>query len=395
MINEINLNEFIHRALKHLSIRNEFYGKYMSNFTYELSENVSKCVDYYITTTGEVQCLVNPKAELEAVIKELEHVALHLIKDPVPNVNPGSKFDVLCANMAFDAVTQSENWHGLPYNKTTDYYYRRLTNPDFSENGEKTLRQLDPTFVLKLEQMQNDPDAYWNEVNKHLFWIGIQEYATIALDETVIYMIVEKLAEIAKTTIKNVGHGAPAGLSEYFIFKKEPAKFNWQRLVRKHIGTNPSENFKSTHRKESNRFPGGVGHMRAKNPKVLILMDTSGSVSQNEFREFFREIDTMAKRGFEIFIAEIDGNLERVYQYNRKNNKIEIQGRGGTNLRAACEYWNKHRKEFAAGILFTDGYDNVSDCAPVGHFMWVISSNGYQENVYPGGQTLFIPKSND
>lgn len=390
MINETEFINFIHRALKHLTIRNEFYGKFMSNFTFELSEDPEQMVDYYITEDGSVICLVNPESTLEGVISQLEHVALHLIKDPVPSITPGSQYEVLCANMAFDATTETKTWHGLDMNKDAEYYYRHLLDFDYAEVGEKSLRDLDPTFVLKLEQMQNDPKAYIDEINKHLFWLSVQKYHKEALSEEVLYILKEAITQIKEETVKSVG-SCPAGLSEYFIFKKEAAKFNWGRLVRRHMGSNPSEGFKPTHRRESNRFVGGVGHMRERNPQVLVLLDTSVSVSQKEFREFFREIDTMSKRGFDIYIAEVDGNLENVYKYNRKSNKIEVHGRGGTNLKACCDYWNIHRKEFAAGILFTDGYDNISECHPIGNFMWVISSNGYQENVYDG-KTLFIPK---
>lgn len=393
-----DFNSLVSRALKKLANKDVFFGQFMSNFQFEEEADIED-VDYYINDNGYVIVLVNPDIDTLDLVKELKHIALHLIKDPIPDVSPRSAFENVVANMAFDATTvYDENncqitWHGLPINKSTDYYYKRMMDPDYAEEGEKTLRELDPKFVLELENLKNDPSAFDEQVHRHLYWLEVQKYSKEKLSEEILFIAKEAIVQISKNTVKSVGF-APAGLCEYFNFKKEPAKFNWGAMIRRHLGSNPSEDFKPTRRRESKRFKDGVGHAHKKNPAVLVLLDTSGSVSQKEFQEFFREIDTMARRGYDVTVAEIDGNIENVYPYKKGKTKIEVIGRGGTNLKAAVQYWNEHRKEFAAGVLFTDGWDNVNGADPKGNFMWVISSNGYQETVYPG-KVLFIPKDNN
>lgn len=390
-----DINGFIHRALKHLRIRDNFFGSFMCNFTYSLSDEIQKKVDYKITENGHIKCLINPNAELEEVIKELKHIAIHLIKEPIPKISPSTTFEKICGEYAYDAITEEGTlWHGLPTGKESDFYYKRLLNLDLEEDGFASLRKLDPQFCKEMDKIRQNPEEFEAKIDYHLYWLSVQTFCKYALDETLHILLNNYLKGIEQTTVKNCGVGAiPAYLSEFFIFKKEKPKFDWKRLIRRHLGTNPSEDRKSTRRKPSRRFEDGKGQVRDKNPSVLVLLDTSGSVGWKEFNEFFTEIDIMSKRGFDIDIAEFDGNLERISKYNRKNNKIDVQGRGGTNLSAACDFWNKHRKEYAAGVLFTDGYDNVSNCHPRGHFLWVISSTGYQEPVYPGGKQLFIPKT--
>ena len=359
---ENNFENLIHNILKHLIIRNEFFGKYMSNFQYFENTIIKQPVDYLVDELGYVKCYVNTDYSKENIIDALKHVATHLIVDPIPEIEPVSEYQKYCANQSFDATTESRYWHGLPLCKPTSYYYRRMIDPDYKEEGERSLRELDPSFVLLLEQVKSNPEKYRDQINWHLQWLSLQGMTKPVLSVEIRQFAKEKLKMVAETTAKSAGT-LPAGLSEFFVFKKEPAKFKWQNLVRKHLGSNPAETFRSTHRKE--------------------------------FQEFFREIDTMHKRNYDISIAEFDGNFENVYKYDRKNNKIEMHGRGGTCLRAMVDYWNLHYKEVAAGILFTDGYDDITSVAkPRGNFMWVISSNGYQENVYPG-KTLFIPKDNN
>lgn len=391
---ENNFENLIHNILKHLIIRNEFFGKYMSNFQYFENTIIKQPVDYLVDELGYVKCYVNTNYSKENIIDALKHVATHLIVDPIPEIEPVSEYQKYCANQSFDATTESRYWHGLPLCKPTSYYYKRMIDPDYKEAGERSLRELDPSFVLLLEQVKSNPEKYRDQINWHLQWLSLQGMPKPVLSVEIRQFAKEKLKMVAETTAKSAGT-LPAGLSEFFVFKKEPAKFKWQNLVRKHLGSNPAETFRSTHRKESTRYVGGAGHTREKNPSILVILDTSGSINRKEFQEFFREIDTMHKRNYDISIAEFDGNFENVYKYDRKNNKIEVHGRGGTNLKVMVDYWNLHYKEVAAGILFTDGEDDIKDIAkPRGNFMWVISSEGYQEDVYPG-KTLFIPKDNN
>lgn len=387
-----DFNQELARALRKLATREEFFGRFMSNFNYFESED-SETVDYYIDPCGYINCLVNPNMDVAKLVDELKHVALHLIKDVVPDVHPVTTLERVYANIAFDASAAdgTGTWHGFPTDKQTLFYYKRLLNVDLAEDGYQSLRVLDPKFATEIEMMIDDPDKHYAEIKKHLFWLEVQKYDKEPLADEIIYIARNAVVEVAENTYKGVG-AYPDGLAEYFKFDKKAPKLNWGRLVRKHLGTNLSEEFKSTHRKESKRFPGGTGHCHKKNPEILVLLDTSGSIGKSEFQEFFREIDAMARRGYEPTVVEIDGNLENIYKYKKGMcDKIEVHGRGGTNLKAACDYWNAHRNEFAAGVLFTDGWDNVSECKPLGNFMWVISSSGYQEACYPG-KTLFIPK---
>ena len=50
--------------------------------------------------------------------------------------------------------------------------------------------------------------------------------------------------------------------------------------------------------------------------KILVGIDTSGSVSDDELCEFFSELYHMYKANVSITIAECDAKINRIYEYN-------------------------------------------------------------------------------
>lgn len=208
--------------------------------------------------------------------------------------------------------------------------------------------------------------------------------------------LIKKQAEFQmKETAKNVQKGdIPGELTEKIdeLMKLKPQVFNWKAYFRRLLGVHFDIYQKKTRRKESLRFEDSPGLKRKKKHKILVAIDTSGSVSTEEFKDFFSEIYYIYKAGAQIHIIEADMSITNEYDY-KGIMPDKITGRGGTSFVDAVNYYNTHRNEYTSCVYFTDGYGDQDRCKPLGKMLWIITSNGYQEGTYPGVK-ICIPKQN-
>ena len=119
-----------------------------------------------------------------------------------------------------------------------------------------------------------------------------------------------------------------------------------------------------------------------------MAVDTSGSVNDDELRDFFSEITYIYKTGARITILECDARISANYEYTGKW-AGKVHGRGGTDFQPVIDYYRKNIRDYAALVYFTDGECSIPDNVPR-NTIWVITSGGDHNKEYPG-RTLFIP----
>lgn len=198
----------------------------------------------------------------------------------------------------------------------------------------------------------------------------------------------------AEETIKRSGWGSIPGHFQQYIknlFKEREAVFNWKAYFRRLLGNSIQSYIKSTRYKPSKRFPDARGTILKFKPKVLVGVDTSGSVSDTELADFFTEIEHLYKSGVQVTIVEFDTRIHTRFEYKGKKTEIQIGGRGGTE---ATEVFNFYlaNPSYSTLVMFTDGYLGISGLPKAANCVWVITSNGNHQN-YPG-QVCYIPKNN-
>lgn len=197
-------------------------------------------------------------------------------------------------------------------------------------------------------------------------------------------------AENAAATIREFVNTAVSTMSEesrglmpaYFMSQvekiNEPPKISWQKILKKYVGTITANKRKTRtrlNRRQPDRFDLS-GTMDDKILKIVVCIDTSGSVDDTMIAHIFNEIfEILAKRKHEITIIECDAQVQRVYKAKTpKDIKLKAAGRGGTCFSPAIEYINNH-KEFrdALMIYFTDGYGEREIPRPRTYRnMWVV-----------------------
>ena len=151
----------------------------------------------------------------------------------------------------------------------------------------------------------------------------------------------------------------------YFMSEVEkinkPPVLSWQTILKKYIGTITASKRKTRtrlNRRQPERFDLS-GSMDNKVLKIVVAIDTSGSVDDHMIGQIFNEIFAiLAKRKHDITVIECDSQVRRVYKAKTPSDiKKKVSGRGGTWFTPVIEHVNndKYYRD-ALLIYFTDGY---------------------------------------
>ena len=270
----------------------------------------------------------------------------------------------------------------LERDKDVGYYYRQL---------DKTMKQKPKmSFEAAVNKLGSDGkngssqlkikdllDGENEALQRHKFW---EEFEKMSEGERKIAeyqanRIIKQTAERVKHKYRNYGN-LPAGLAEKLaeILKDMEPKFNWRRVLRLFAASSNSSYIKNTIRRPSRRYGTVPGIKIKRRNKLLVAIDTSGSIQQEELLEFFSEIYFIWRQGAEIQIVECDTHIHKTYNY-KGTPPVEVHGRGGTSFEAPMIYGNQEYRPDAL-IYFTDGYAPAPQNLPRFPVLWIISSNG-------------------
>jgi len=150
---------------------------------------------------------------------------------------------------------------------------------------------------------------------------------------------------------------------------------NWRVALRRYLGglldVQPNYN------RPPRRFPHMVGILpaqsrRSNKPKVMAVIDTSGSIDAHSLTLIDNELRTLAKH-FTVTVVECDVEIHRVYPYKKLD---KLWGRGGTDLRPPLEqaFLAKHKPDVL--IYFTDLYGPFPDSKPKTPVIWAVLPGG-------------------
>ena len=195
--------------------------------------------------------------------------------------------------------------------------------------------------------------------------------------------IEHQLKESAEQTEKKQGT-VPGELADLIhrLMHIEPPKFDWKGYLRRFVGNSSIVFTKKLRRKYNKRYAANPGlKIKFKN-HILVGVDTSGSVNNDELKEFFSELTHMHKTGHKITIAQCDTRLNSVKEFNPKKD-WEIHGRGGTSFQPVVDHFNENKGQYTALVYLTDGEAYApSDCPK--NALWVLSSISTMNEELPG-----------
>lgn len=362
-------HEILHIAFQHLLLRDKYPNKRLFNIAADLE--INQFIDRAYLPGGNYASKEQYEADTKIFIDSIKSrfEAGQLSKKEARN-------ELLKIPMR--ALFLEDFAHlNLDPKAGTDYYYKKLSET-MDQNGNSS-----DAFVNQL--LGNGPDDGRQAPWEHITWDEFDQLGE-AEKKLIQKQIEYQLKEIANQVQKSRGT-IPGELKGYIdsLFNEEPAKFDWRGYLRRFAGGSLKTYTKKTRRKPSRRFEGAPG-LRIKQKKhILVGVDTSGSVSDEELEEVFHEIYHMYKTGADVTVIQCDSAISNVARYTKpQDGKIKIHGRGGTSFQPVIDYYNEHQKQFTCLIYLTDGEAPAPDPLPRGRMLWVLTSKSRMTDHLPG-----------
>jgi len=253
------------------------------------------------------------------------------------------------------------------------YYYDKLKQLQDEKDKNGTCGDSDMDQLLEDIQNGNTPD--------HSTWEDFEDL-TEAEKKLIEKQLQKVLSDAKEQTLKK--RGTIPGEIEGVIVVEEivPPKFDWRGFIRRFTGVSTKVFTKKIRRKENRRFSDNPGLKVKMRQHMLLAIDTSGSVSDDELREFMSEIYHIYKCGVDITVVQCDTSIRSIEPYTGKF-EMKAYGRGGTEFDPVLEYFNENLRKYTSLVYFTDG-ECYTSVRPKGNVLWVLSERSYMNDDLPG-----------
>ena len=391
-------NKTLSKATKTLMLKEPFYGLFLVSLNKEWDERIPTAgvakhnIGYKLKVNTEFWNSLSENHQLGLLKHELLHIVFF-------HVNIHEEFaDKKLANIAMDIeinqyiaadilpdgalLPSTFPELNLPLKAGCREYYKLLQ--DEVEGGCQNSPQLGQMvqesgkWEIDGEGNVRDQDGNLVPVHDWKDFEGLSEAEKKLLKSQTEHV----LTDIANSVNKSCGNVPGEVQSLLKSLEKEPAKFDWRDYLRRFSGGSQRVYTKKLRRKPNKRFDENPGLKIKQRRHMLLAIDTSGSVNENELREFFNEIDHIHKTGTEITIVQCDTAINNISAY-KPNQEIKIYGRGGTSFQPVIDYYNENFHKYTSLVYFTDG-EAWSPDKVRGKVLWVLSSQSTINNGLPG-----------
>lgn len=198
--------------------------------------------------------------------------------------------------------------------------------------------------------------------------------------------IQELTRKIAEETQKSQGT-LPTHIADAIKenFNRKAPVISWKTLFRRFVGSSIDSSVRQTRKRPNFRFEDAPSWKYDYKTRIVVGVDTSGSVSQDELERFFSEINHMYKSGAKVDVCLWDASCEDFYEY-----KGELTFRrtkcGGTIASCFIDYVNQNvgKQRWTCAITLTDGYIEQEPIASKIPMMWVLTPGGSTEFTHRG-----------
>jgi predicted metal-dependent peptidase len=380
----MNTQEQIARAAKTLMLMEPFYGYFLIGLNKKIIKTIptagvsKKGINVDLSVNPEFFDKLPEKHRIGLLKHELLHISFgHLIlRDRYEDHRLFNIAADLEINQYIDedylpegGITM-EMFEDLNLDERagTDYYYKKLDEAR-KEGNCSALEGI-------LEQMDG------NSIYDHPTWDEFNELSEA--DKKLVQKQIEHQLKETTDTIRKRQGTIPGELAEILdrLFTIEPPSFNWKQYLRRFVGNSSISYTKKLRRKYNKRYTANPGlKIKFKN-HILVGVDTSGSVSTEELKEFMNELHHMHKTGHQITVAQCDTQINSIEVFNPKKD-WDIKGRGGTDFQPVVDHYNEKKGLYTALIYLTDGeaYTPV-DCPK--NALWVHSTRCSINEDLPG-----------
>ena len=342
----MNKNVDFENVIIRLLSRNEYYGHILLQLKTEFNIRVTTagvCIknsNIHLMINPEWFQLLTPDQQIFVLQHELAHIILgHLGEEKKPNpkdmqianiamdtaiheilTQAKTLFnddDVNCKLITVEALRQMVNNTGILNNETTEYYF------NFLKKEKEELLEKIKTMDIHGWQNGEDPD-----IGKALT-LGVLEAAA-----------------------QQCSAGTIPGEALVTIDRLKKQTVNWRAALRRYTISQVDINTKTTRNRRNRRYGFLTpGKKKSFCPKVVNIVDTSGSMGVNQLNAVWAELQKMEKQGYDITVIEADTMVQKSYKFDSKKN-VTFTGQGGTLYQSALSFAEKFKPDVV--IYLTD-----------------------------------------
>ena len=177
----------------------------------------------------------------------------------------------------------------------------------------------------------------------------------------------EKIKEIIEWAHTSMQWGTlPGDLIQTLIASLRP-EIDYRKVLSGFRASVISSSKMLTRFRPSRRY--GFMYMGKKNEfttNLLIAVDVSGSISDDDLRIFYSAINRFFKYGIQsLNVLQFDCEVkEPLLTLQKAKKNIKILGRGGTDFQPVIDCFEKSKKKYDGLIIFTDGYAPPPEMSP-------------------------------
>jgi len=189
-------------------------------------------------------------------------------------------------------------------------------------------------------------------------------------------IVVQEIIDNAKTrSWGNISGNMQSVIKELIKTVSIPWQKKLSTLMSRHVNE-PGSLYENTWSKRNRRslpLPG----IKKMSKKVVVTVDTSGSVDDQTLMRFFGQIEKIIKNYSSMTLVQWDTEVHSSEPYKKGAwRKIKINGRGGTDPQKMYDHVQNNLKHTSLIVNFTDGY---FDWGHINHYniptIWAVANN--------------------
>ncbi len=216
----------------------------------------------------------------------------------------------------------------------------------------------------------------------------IDDHSVLEESDALAEQAIKEVIDTAK--IRSWGNATGAGIQKLEELCKG-AKINWKVLLRKYLSAtvnSPGNIYENNWSKRNRRGLPLPGIKKFSN-KIVVGIDTSGSIGDHEVQVFFSEIENIVKDVSQLVVVQWDTEVKDVWKEYKRGDykKITIKGRGGTDVQATFDWMLNEKLKSYPIVMFTDGYFEHSFDNHGIKTIWCVTT---ENTTVPHGKNIYV-----
>jgi predicted metal-dependent peptidase len=197
----------------------------------------------------------------------------------------------------------------------------------------------------------------------------------------------QRLAAAAQTALQNGKlEGEMARMVDFLLQPKLP----WRMLLARFMTMTARDDYSYSRPSTRRGDPAVYPSLRSHETNVVVVIDTSGSISADEIQEFISEIDSIKSQvRARISLLTCDSDLNHgcpwfFEPWDEFSKDVEIRGGGGTNFKPAFNWVEEQDKAPDLLMYFTDAEGLFPEVEPMYPVLWLVKG----KQTVPFGQRI-------